>query len=60
MLRPGAWNDVQAQPGVEADKAAAVAHGQAQQVAVGNLPVTQQVLPGVIVVGVQLIAEIWF
>ena len=33
------------QPSVKTDEAALVAHGQTQEVAVGNLPVSQQVLP---------------
>ena len=33
------------QPRIKADKAALVAHGQAQQIAVGNLSMAQQVLP---------------
>ena len=45
MLRPGAGDDVEAQSRVKADKAALVAHRQAEQVAVGDLAMTQQVLP---------------
>lgn len=52
MLRCRAWNGVKVQPSIKADKTALVAYGQAQQVAVCNLPVAQQVLP-VHLVGVE-------
>ena len=45
MLRVRAGHGAQVQPGIKADEAALVAHGQAQQIAVGNLPMTQQVVP---------------
>lgn len=45
MLGPGAGHGLQVQSRIKADKAALVAHGQAQQIAVGDLPMTQQVLP---------------
>ena len=45
MLRCRAWNGVKVQPSIKADKTALVAYGQAQQVAVCNLPVAQQVVP---------------
>ena len=45
MLGPGTGHGLQVQPRIKADKAALVAHGQAQQIAVGDLPMTQQVLP---------------
>ena len=52
MLGPGAGHSLQVQSRIKADKAALVAHGQAQQIALGNLSMFQQVGP-VHVVGIQ-------
>lgn len=45
MLRGRAGYGLQVQPRIKADKTALVAHRQAQQIAVGNLSMAQQVWP---------------
>jgi len=52
MFRPRTGCGIQVQPGIKADKAALVAYSQAQQIALGNLSMFQQVGP-VHVVGIQ-------
>ena len=52
ILRGRAGYGLQVQPGIKADEAALVAHGQPQQIAVRDLTMPQQVLP-VHLIGVQ-------
>lgn len=45
MLGPCAGHGMKTKPSIKADEAALVAHSQSHEIAVGDLPVAQQVLP---------------